>query len=57
MFAISFYRYKEESRKRPITDKQNAHAFEEVDDSKLLEVAKCKDIFTSSNNGIYIIDI
>ena len=57
MFTISFYRYQEESRNRTITDKQNAHAFKEVDDSKLSEVTKCKDIFTSSTNGIYIIDI
>ena len=57
MLTISFYRYQEESRNRTITDKQNAHAFKEVDDSKLSEVTKCKDIFTSSTNGIYIIDI
>ena len=57
MFRISFYRYQEECGNRSITDKQNAHAFKEVDNNKKSEVGKCKDIVTSNTNGIYIIDI
>ena len=57
MFTISFYRYQEERGNRTITDKQSAHAFEEVDNRKPSEVAECKHIFTSNTNGIYISDI
>ena len=57
MFTISFYRNQEEGGNRTIIDKQNSHAVKEVDNSNLSEVAECKEIFTSSTFGIYIIDI
>ena len=57
MFTISFYRNQEEGGNRTIIDKQNSHAVKEVDNINLSEVAECKEIFTSSTFGIYIIDI